>query len=145
MLRGVWAAGLVLCYGNNNGGACAEGSVHPLAPNLAQSSPRLSSYLLTHHIHSLAFCLPPLQLFPLRVFRFPLLSVSPAFLAHTHASCLFLHQSLLSISPFLLPHKGSHSPVALKQKRTKRPLKMQSLQRNASAVRVSAVSPRQSY
>lgn len=36
MLRGVQAAGVALCYGNNNGGACVAGSIHPLAPNVAQ-------------------------------------------------------------------------------------------------------------
>lgn len=40
MLRRVEAAGVALCYGKNNGGACAAGSVHPLAPNVVQSSPR---------------------------------------------------------------------------------------------------------
>lgn len=65
MLRGVQAASVALCYGNNNGGACAAGSVHPVAPNVAQSSPRLFSCparlsnkpsLPSPSIHSLAFC-----------------------------------------------------------------------------------------
>lgn len=43
MLRGVQAAGVALCYGNNNGGACAARSAHPLAPSVAQSSPWLFS------------------------------------------------------------------------------------------------------
>lgn len=42
-LRGAEPAGVALCYGNNNGGACAAGSARPLAPDVAPSSPRLFS------------------------------------------------------------------------------------------------------
>lgn len=67
-----------------------------------------------------------------------LLSISPTFCVYTHGSCLYLPQSLFSISSFLLPHKDRHSPVALKGEQ-KRPLKMRSLHRNAMAVGISAL------
>lgn len=128
VLRGVEAAGMALCYGKNNGGACAAGSVHPLAPNVVQSSPRPFSYPTRLPINppSPLFLFtpspslsPPLKLHFLPTFLsfsspFPLLSISPTFCACSHASCLFLLQSLLSISSFLLPHKDSHSPMALR-------------------------------
>lgn len=66
-LHGVQAAGVALCYGNNNGRACKAGSIHPMAPNVAQSSPRLFSCpaRLSNEpslpsppsIHFLAFCI----------------------------------------------------------------------------------------
>ena len=116
------AAGVALCYGNNNGGACAAGTVHPLAPNVAQSSPRLfsgparlsnkkPSPPLSFYSLPRLLCLPLSGFtFCLRPSRFLLLSISPTFCA----SCLFLLQPLLSISSFLLPHKDIHSPVALR-------------------------------
>lgn len=70
VLRGAQAAGVALCYGNNNGGACAAGSVHPLAPSVAQSSPWLFSCparlcnqpsLLSPSIHPLLSCVYPTQ------------------------------------------------------------------------------------
>lgn len=124
MLRRVEAAGVALCYGKNNGGACAAGSVHPLAPNVVQSSPRPFSCPARLPINPpsppLLFTpspsLPPPHssfTFSLHFSRFPLLYISPTFCACTHAYCLLLLQSLLSISSFLLPHKDSHSPLAL--------------------------------
>lgn len=123
VLRGVQAASVALCYGNNNGGACAAGSVHPLAPNVAQSSPRLFSCparlsnkpsLPSPSIHSLAFCVSLTWASLSAHISLIFFSVVPTFCAYTHASCLFLLQSLLSISSFLLPHKGRYSPVALR-------------------------------
>lgn len=70
--------------------------------------------------------------FSLHFSHFLLLSISPTF------SCLFLLQSLLSISSFLLPHKDSHSPMALKGEQ-KSPLKMRSLHRNAIAFGIAAL------
>ncbi len=123
VLRSPQAAGVALCYGNNNGGACAAGSVHPLAPNVAQSSPRVFSCsaglsnkpsLPSRSIHSLAVRVSPSQAWVSPHNSLIFFSVSPTFCAYTHASCLFLLQSLLSISSFLLPHKDSHSPTALR-------------------------------
>lgn len=92
-MRGAQAAGMALCYGNNNGGACVMENVHPLAPNVAQSPPLLFS------------CPARLPHTP------PPVSLSPTLLRQER--CL-LPQSLLSISPFLWPHKDIHSSVALK-------------------------------
>lgn len=92
-LRGAQAAGVALCYGNNNGGACVAGSVHPLAPNVAQRAhPGFSAARPGSPINP-PFCSlprpPSLQLhfyFPL-VFDFsPSL---PTFCVCSRASCLF--------------------------------------------------------
>lgn len=70
VLRGVQAAGVALCYGNNNGGACAAGSAHPLAPSVAHSSPWLFSCparlcnrpsLPSAFVYRLPFCVYPNQ------------------------------------------------------------------------------------
>lgn len=85
VLRGVQAAGVALCYGNNNGGVCAAGSVHPLAPNVARSSPRLFSCParlsntpsppLSFYSLPRLLC-PPHSSFSLHFSRFLLLSIS---------------------------------------------------------------------
>lgn len=81
------------CWGSsgaNNGGACVAGSVHPLAPNTAESSPRPFSHPHTP-THYLAFCVS--------------LSSVPT------CSCL---SALLFVSFFLSSaHKDGHSAPAL--------------------------------
>lgn len=151
VLRGVQAAGVALCYGNNNGGACAAGSVHPLAPSMAQSSPWLFSCparLSNKPPPSpLLLFTPATPVSPLlRLHSLPTFlsfSSSPLSLPLSVPICMppvfFLLQSLLSISSFLLPHKDIHSPMALRGRRTKHALKMQSLRRNATAVGISAL------
>lgn len=139
---------MALCYGKNNGGACAAGSVHPLAPNVVQSSPRPFSYPTRLPIN------PPSPLFlftpspslspPLKLHFLPtfLSFSSPFHLSHF----LCLYPCLLFISPpvsplnFILSFAPQRQPFTHgTQRRTKHPPKMQILHRNAIAVEISAL------
>lgn len=136
VLRGVQAAGVALCCGNNNGGACATGSFHPLAPNVAPSSPRLLSCpaklskkkktsLVSPFIHSVPSVSPIFQLQLFIIFFF-----SPSALL----SSVYFSSSISSqFHPFFCPHKDSHSPGALRGEQ-KPPL-----HRNATAVGIAAL------
>lgn len=105
VLRGVEAAGVALCYGKNNGGACAAGSVHPLAPNVVQSSPRPFSYPTRLPINPpsplLLFTPSPSLSPPLKLHFLPtfLSFSSPIHLSHF----LCLYPCLLFISPPVSP------------------------------------------
>lgn len=135
-MRGAEAAGVALCYGNNNGGACAAGSVHPLAPDVAPSSPRLFS------------C-------PARLSNKPSRSTPSYSLRHLHR--LFPHSSFsfshrvfqpLSSSPSLRLSRARFSSslssqfqpffcATMRAIQPKSPLNMQILPRNAIAVWIS--------
>lgn len=135
VLRGARAAGVALCYGNNNRGACVAGSVHPLAPNTAPISPWLFSCpsmlsnkslppsLCSHSVHSLAPCISPSQTFPTS-FSFALLFL-----------CLFTSPPVSPLN-FILsfaPQRRSFTPASWR--RTKRSLEMQSAHRKCHCSR----------
>lgn len=143
-LHGVQAAGVALCYGNNNGRACKAGSIHPMAPNVAQSSPRLFS--CPARLSNEPSLPPPTTTLPLLSTSLPSASPTlqfqflPTFLLffYLHASHLLLLQPLLSISSFLLPHKESHSPIALRGEQNVL-WKCKPLHRNAITVGICAL------
>lgn len=156
MLRGVRAAGVALCYGNNNGGDCAAGSAHPLAPNVAQSSPRLFSCparlsskppLLFTHSPSAS---PPLKLQFLPTF---LSFSSPLRLSHflcPYPDLLFISPPSLSsqFHPFLCHTKTAIHPWHLEANKTSSENAKPAQKCHRSwdfCLKIRSRSPRQSY
>lgn len=112
VLRGARAAGVALCYGNNNRGACEAGSVHPLAPNMAPISPWLFScpaILSNKRLPpSLCFCSLP------RSLRLPLTNFPTSFSLTPLSLPVYFSPSLSSqFHPFFCPTKTLIHPSPL--------------------------------
>lgn len=145
MLRGVHAAGVALCYGNNNGGACAAGSVRPLAPNVAQRAHQgLSAAQRGFPINPPSYSLP--RLLRLQLQFHPASSLvfysSPSLPLSLSIAPVYSPSPSLSLSSqfhsFFCPTKTAIHQWHLKANKTSSE-NAKSLHRNAIAVGISAL------
>lgn len=125
-------AGVALCYGNNNGRACAVGSVPSLAPNVAdRAHPGFLAAQPSFPI-KLPFCSLPPRLCPgFRLAFFPHFVISPALPLSKPTGCLSLSLSS-QFHPFFCTTKTVFHQCHLKTNKTCP--ENANLNRNATAV-----------
>lgn len=147
-MRGVQAAGVALCYGNNNGGACAARERSP--PGTKRGTELTPAFQLPGQAFRLN---PPSPLSSIHSFAFSfslhLSSFLHSFFLSTAVSPIYFSPSLSSqFHPFFAPTKTSIHPWHLKSNKTSSENAKPAQKCHGSqdfCLKIGSRSPRQSY